>query len=220
MVSDYFGKETPKLGFTVFLSVIGHMGAWLGPNGEGLMNSFSVAEHDLGVQPLNQTVPMDEIERIINWYSPVVEQYELAMQSVTVNGQEYTANVLDDTKWLHMLIVLLYVVTAVIILITVALVAGKLLQSEKSNMAIYKSLGLHTGKLRISVVLRFFIVVLVGALSGFAAAGVLADPLIGTVFKRFGIGEFEAGFSMLGNVVPLVMVLHLISSMQAVRMAG
>ena len=88
---------------TVFLSVIGHMGAWLGPNGEGLMNSFSVAEHDLGVQPFNQTVPMDEIERVINWYSPVVEQYELAMQSVMVNGQEYTANVLDDTKWFHML---------------------------------------------------------------------------------------------------------------------
>ncbi|MDE6844310.1 MAG: hypothetical protein K2J99_00895 [Lachnospiraceae bacterium] len=310
---------------TVFLSVIGHMGAWLGPSGEGLMNSFSVAEHDLGVQPLNQTVPMDEIERVINWYSPVVEQYELAMQSVTVNGQEYTANVLDDTKWfhmlsgnvcddnsilitdtvaremnlqigdvvrvsangrmdeyevsgiyqcangmgtnigmsiggyaridditgyiwcrhyiledgsvrdyvynyleehyrgidvhtnswsglsgivlvMHMLIVLLYVVTAVIILITVALVAGKLLQSEKSNMAIYKSLGLHTGKLRVSFALRFFIVVLGGAILGFAAAGILADPLIGTVFKSFGIGEFEAGFSMLGNVVPLVVI--------------
>lgn len=310
---------------TVFLSVIGHMGAWLGPNGEGLMNSFSVAEHDLGVQPLNQTVPMDEIERVINWYSPVVEQYELAMQSVTVNGQEYTANVLDDTRWfhmlsgsvcdddsilitdtvaremnleigdtvrvsangrmgeyevsgiyqcangmgtnigmsiggyaridditgyiwckhyilengsvrdyvynyleehyrgidvhtnswsglsgivfvMHMLIAGLYVVTAVIILITVALVAGKLLQSEKSNMAIYKSLGLHTGKLRISFALRFLIVVLGGALLGFVAAGILADPLIGVVFKRFGIGEFAAGFSMLGNIVPLVAI--------------
>lgn len=310
---------------TVFLSVIGHMGAWLGPNGEGLMNSFSVAEHDLGVQPLNQTVPMDEIERIINWYSPVVEQYELAMQSVTVNGQEYTANVLDDTRWfhmlsgrvcddnsilitdtvaremnlqtgdmvrvsangrmqeyevsgiyqcangmgtnigmsiggyakidditgyiwcrhyiledgsvrdyvydyleehyrgidvhtnswsglsgivlvMHMLIIGLYVVTAVIIAITVVLVAGKLLQSEKSNMAIYKSLGLHTGKLRISFALRFFIVVLCGAAIGFVAAGILADPLIGAVFKSFGIGEFAAGFSMLGNVMPLVVI--------------
>lgn len=236
---------------TVFLSVTGHMGAWLGPNGEGLMNSFSVAEHDLGVQPLNQTVPMDEIERVINWYSPVVEQYGLAMQSVTVNGQEYTANVLDDTRWfhmlsgnvcddgsvrdyvydyleehyrgidvhtnswsglsgivlvMHMLIVLLYVVTAVIIVITVALVAGKLLQSEKSNMAIYKSLGLHTGKLRISFALRFLIVVLTGALLGFVAAGILADPLIGAVFKSFGIGEFVSGFSMLGNIVPLAAI--------------
>ena len=310
---------------TVFLSMVGHMGAWLGPNGEGLMNSFSVAEHDLGVQPLNQTVPMDEIERVINWYSPVVEQYELAMESVTVNGQEYTANVLDDTKWfhllrgevcdddsilitdtvaremdleigdtvrvsangrmgeyevsgiyqcangmganigmsiggyakigditgyiwcrhyilqdgsvrdyvydyleehyrgidvhtnswsglegivsvMHMLLVGLYAVTAVIVLTAVALVAGKLLQSEKSDMAIYKSLGLHTGKLRTSFALRFLIVVLVGALLGFAAAGILADPLIGAVFKRFGIGEFAAGFSMLGNIVPIVVV--------------
>lgn len=310
---------------TVFLSVIGNMGAWLGPDGEGLMNSFSVAEHDLGVQPLNQKVDMDEIERVINWYSPVMEQYELAMQSVTVNGQEYTANVLDDTKWfhmlsgnvcdddsilitdtvaremnleigdtarvsaegrmgeyrvsgiyqcangmganigmsvggyakigditgyiwcrhyiledgsvrdyvydyleehyrgidvhtnswsgldgivlvMHMLIAGLYVVTAAIILITVALVAGKLLQSEKRNMAIYKSLGLHTGKLRISFALRFLIVVILGALLGAAAAGVLADPLIGAVFKSFGIGEFETGFSMLGNIVPLVVI--------------
>ena len=310
---------------TVFLSVIGHMGAWLGQDGEGLMNSFSVAEHDLGVQPLNQRVDMDEIERVINWYSPVVEQYELAMQSVTVNGQEYTANVLDDTKWfhmlsgnvcddngilitdtvaremnleagdtvrvsangrmgeyqvsgiyqcangmganigmsiggyakidditgyiwcwhyiledgsmrdyvydyleenyrgidvhtnswsgldgivlvMHMLIAGLYVVTAAIILITVALVAGKLLQSEKRNMAIYKSLGLHTGKLRMSFAMRFLIVVLLGALFGAVASGILADPLIGTVFKSFGIGELKAGFSMLGNIVPLVVI--------------
>lgn len=310
---------------TVFLSVIGHMAAWLGPDGEGLMNAFSVAEHDLGVQPLNQKVPVDEIERVINWYSPVMERYELAMQSVTVNGQEYTANVLDDTKWfhmlsgnvcdddsilitdtvaremnletgdtvrvsadgrmseyevsgiyqcangmgtnvgmsaggyakigdtagyiwcrhyiledgsvrdyvydyleehyrgidvhtnswsgldgivfvMHMLILGLYAVTAMIILITVALVAGKLLQSEKSNMAIYKSLGLYTGQLRLAFALRFLLVVLVGAFLGFVAAGILADPLIGAVFKSFGIGEFEAGFSMPGNVAPLVII--------------
>lgn len=53
-----------------FLSVIGRMGAWLGMNGEGLMNAFSVADHDLGVQPFHDDVPMEEIERIINWYSP------------------------------------------------------------------------------------------------------------------------------------------------------
>lgn len=87
----------------LFLSIIGRLGSWLGPNGEGLMNTFSVAEHDLGVQPFNNSVPMDEIERVINWYSPILDTYELAMQSVTVNGQEYTANVLDDTKWFHII---------------------------------------------------------------------------------------------------------------------
>lgn len=86
-----------------FLSILGRMGSWLGPDGEGLMNAFSVADHDLGVQPFNQSIPMDEIERVINWYSPIEETYELAMEPVTVNGQEYTANILNDTKWFHLL---------------------------------------------------------------------------------------------------------------------
>ena len=88
---------------TIFLSVVGRMGSWLGPNGEGLMNAFSVADHDLGVQPFNRDVPMDEIERVVNWYSPIRETYELAMQSVTVNGQEYEANVMNDTEWFHLM---------------------------------------------------------------------------------------------------------------------
>ena len=67
------------------------------------MNAFSVAEHDLGVQPFHSSVPMDEIERVIHWYSPITKQYELAMESVTVNGQEYTANILSDVKWFHIL---------------------------------------------------------------------------------------------------------------------
>jgi len=88
---------------TFFLSVIGRMSAWLGPNGEGLMNAFSVADHDLGVQPFNSSVPMDEIRRAIEWYSPVRETYEIAMQPVYVNGREYTANVLNDTSYFHIL---------------------------------------------------------------------------------------------------------------------
>lgn len=88
---------------TLFLGIVGRMGSWLGPNGEGLMNAFSVADHDLGVQPMGATVPMDEIERAIHWYSPWTAKYALAMQPVTVNGQAYTANVLDNTQWFHVL---------------------------------------------------------------------------------------------------------------------
>lgn len=99
----YIALSSIAMVLTLFLSLIGRMGAWLGSHGEGLMNAFSVAEHDLGVQPLSADAPMDEIERAIRWYSPIVRTYELAMQSVTVNGQEYTANVLDDTAWFHLL---------------------------------------------------------------------------------------------------------------------
>ena len=310
---------------SMFLSVIGRMGTWLGPNGEGLMNTFSVAGHDLGVQPFNASVPMDEIERIINWYSPIQETYELAMQSVIVNGQEYTANVLNDSKWFHVLsgsvcdggsilitdtvagelglvigdtvrvaangrmetytvsgiyqcangmgdnigmsltgyskigditgyiwchhyilenglmreyamaylqehyrgidvhtnswsgldgivfvmhalIGVIYLVAALFVLVSVALTANKLLQSESGKMAVYKTMGLSSGRLRLSFAFRFFVVVMFGTGSGLCLSAFWADSAIGRIFKMFGIGEFNSGFSVLGTVLPLLAI--------------
>lgn len=307
----------------LFLSIVGKMGTWLGANGEGLMNAFSVAEHDLGVQPFNDTVPMDEVERVINWYSPVSETYELAMQSVTLNGQEYTANVLDETKYfhvlegnvcgdseilithtvaneqglsigdmveiaasgrtkqyvvsgiyqcangmgtnigmsiggyskigninayiwchhyilengdmrdfameylqnsyrgidvhtnswsglsgivlvMHILILIIYIITAVFILISVYLTATRLLQSETGNMAIYKSLGLSASELRLSFSLRFLITVVIGSLAGMILSVIFSDSLIGAVFRSFGIGSVSSGFGFLGSVLPVI----------------
>lgn len=308
-----------------FLSVIGRMESWLGADGEGLMDAFSVAEHDLGVQPFNQSVPMDEIERAINWYSPVREKYELAMQSVTVNGQEYTANILNDTsyfhvlrgevckgqeilvtesvadelgvsigdtvqaasagRWeeyrisgiyqcangmgsnigmalegysrigditsyiwcyhyiledgdlrdtvmkylqehyqgvdihtnswsglggivslMHLLIVVIYVLAAVFILITVSLATGRLLRAEVGNMAVYKSMGMSAGRLKSSFALRFLLVVLAGSLAGSVVAGMGADRVIAGIFKNFGIAEFSSGASVMGTLLPFVII--------------
>lgn len=310
---------------TVFLAVIGRMGTWLGPNGEGLMNAFSVAEHDLGVQPFNRDVPMDEIERVIAWYSPIRERYELAMESVTVNGQEYEANVLNDTEWfhvlkgrvcdgdsilitdtvaselqlsigdrvrvaangrvedyrvsgiyrcangmgsnigmsmegyskigdiggyiwcyhyilengnmrdfamaylqehyrgidvhtnswsglsgivllMHVLIVVIYLIAAVFILVSAALISEKLLQAETGNMAVYKSMGLSAERLRLSFSLRFLAVVTVGAAVGILLSVVSADGMVGRLFRSFGIGDFHAGFGLMGTLLPLAAV--------------
>lgn len=313
---------------TLFLSIVGRMGAWLGPNGEGLMDAFSVAEHDLGVQPFSASVPMDEIERAIHWYSPWTGKYALAMEPVTVDGQAYTANVLDNAQWFHVLrgevcqfnsilitdtvshelgvtigdtvrvarggrsadyivsgiyqcangmgsnigmtvggyarvgetsgyiwcyhyvfengamrdyamdflqnnyrgiavhtnswsgldgivalmhglIGLIYALSAVFILSAVALSTGKLLQAESGTMAIYKSLGLGDGKLRLAFTLRFLLVVLPGALLGLLLSFLCADSLIRTVFSFFGIGSFHAAFSLMGMVLPPLSVLVL-----------
>ena len=307
---------------TIFLSVVGRMGSWLGPVGEGLMNAFSVADHDLGVQPFNREVPMDEIERVINWYSPIRETYELAMQSVTVNGQEYEANVLNDIEWFHLmegelpdggsilitetvanelelgigdtvcvaangraeeygisgiyqcangmgsnigmsmegyskigditgfiwcyhyvledgamrdyamnylqknyrgidvhtnswsgldgivammhgLIGVIYLVAAFFILISVALSTGKLLTYEAGTMAVYKSMGLSTKKLRRSFAFRFLIVSVAGTVCGLLVSAVAADGAVSMILKNFGIGQFRSGFSILGNILPL-----------------
>ncbi len=321
----YAGLLVISLLLTLFLSIIGAMGTWLGPNGEGLMNAFSVADHDLGVQPFNSTVPMDEIERVINWYSPVRETYELAMESVTVNGTEYTANVLNNTDYfhvlsgkvcggnevlitdtvaneqglaigdtvkiaaggrtaeytvsgiymcangmgsniglsmagyskigditgfiwcyhyiledggvrdyamrylqehyqgidvhtnswsgldgivfmMHLLIVGIYLVAALVILTSVALISAKLLSAETADTAIYKSLGLRGSVLRFSFALRFLLVSAVGGVTGTFVSAALSGKLIGSLFKSFGIGEFHSAPGVLGTLLPTVIV--------------
>ncbi len=321
----YAGLLIISLLLTLFLSVIGRMGTWLGPNGEGLMNAFSVADHDLGVQPFNGTVPMDEIERVINWYSPIKETYELAMESVTVNGTQYTANVLNNTDYfhvlsgdvckgnevlitdtvaneqnlsigdtvriaangraenytvsgiymcangmgsniglsmegyskigditgfiwcyhyiledggvkdyamkylqenysgvdvhtnswsgldgivsmMHLLIMVIYLVAALAILTSVALISSRLLSAETSDTAIYKSLGLRGKVLRFSFALRFLIVSAAGAIAGTLVSAIISARLIGGLFKMFGIGEFSASPGILGLLLPPVIV--------------
>lgn len=321
----YLGIFIISVFLVCFLSVIGRMENWLGTDGKGLMDAFSVAEHDLGVQPFNQSVPMDEIERAINWYSPVREKYELAMQSVTVNGQEYTANVLNDTsyfhvlrgevckgqeilvtesvaeelgvaigdtvqvasagRWedyrisgiyqcangmgsnigmalegyskigditgyiwcyhyiledgslrdtvmkylqehyqgvdihtnswsglgsivslMHLLIVVIYILAAIFILITVFLATGRLLRAEAGNMAVYQSMGMSAGRLKGSFALRFLLVVLAGSLAGTFVAQMVADRVIASIFKNFGIAEFSSGVSVMGMLLPFVII--------------
>lgn len=337
----YAGLLIISLLLTLFLSIIGIMGTWLGPNGEGLMNAFSVADHDLGVQPFNNTVPMDEIERVINWYSPITETYELAMESVTVNGTQYTANVLNNTDYfhvlsgkvcngdevlitdtvageqglkigdtvqitgvgrteeytvsgiymcangmgsniglsiegyskigditgfiwcyhyilengsvrdyamqylqdnysgidvhtnswsglsgivsmMHLLIVVIYMIAALVILISVALISDKLLLAETLDMAIYKSLGLRSSALRLSFALRFLLVSAVGATLGILLSMLVSDSVIGSLFKMFGIGQFAVPFGLLGTLFPptIVIVLFFVFALLLSRKIG
>lgn len=263
----------------VFLAVIGRMGTWLGPNGEGLMNAFSVADHDLGVQPFNRDVPMDEIERVIEWYSPILGTYELQLSigdnvKVAANGrsgdyqvsgiyqcangmgsnigmsmegysqigditgfiwcyhyilengnmrdfamgylqEHYRGTSVHTNSWsglngivflTHILILALYLIVAVFILVSVALISGKLLQAETGNMAVYKSMGLSTVRLRRSFALRFLIVAAAGTAAGILLSALTADGMIGKVFRSFGIGDFQSGFSVMGTLLPFVLI--------------
>lgn len=86
----------------LLVSAVGRINAWVGPGGEGLMDAFSAADHDIGVQPLNPT-DMDAVERMIGQYDTVTGVYALAMQPVRVDGGAYTANVIDAPERFHIL---------------------------------------------------------------------------------------------------------------------
>lgn len=107
---------------------------------------------------------------------------------------------------MHGLIGAIYLVAALFILISVALSTEKLLVYEAGTMAVYKSMGLSTKKLRRSFAFRFLIVSVVGTVCGLLVSAFMADRAVGMILKNFGIGQFRSGFSILGNILPLLIL--------------
>lgn len=322
----YFGIYIISMLLVFFISVVQRMDAWIGPNGEGLMNSFSVADHDLGVEPVRD-VDMDEIERIISSYVDIEETYELAMQSVMVNGVNYTANVLNNPSWFHILsgkicvkdneiliteyvakdlgvkigdtltiahngkseafeisgiyqcanemganigmnreayskiadsdsyiwchhyilsdhtmndeimkelqdryrtdisvhtnswsgldgivstmnliILIMYVIVIIFIFIVIFLTGNNLLRAEQRDLAIYKSIGFTSNKIRIAFAFRFGIIVAIGSFIGSVISNVTADSIISFLLKMFGIGELHTEFGFINSIMPAAFV--------------
>lgn len=85
-----------------FASVIGRMNSWLGPDGKGLMDAFNPADLHIAVQPVGETT-ISDVERTILQYTGIADEYMLGMPGVTVNGIDYTANVITQPERFHML---------------------------------------------------------------------------------------------------------------------
>ena len=85
-----------------FVSLMGRMSAWLGPDGKGMMDAFNPADLDIAIQPIGE-VSMEEIEAVVTELSAITNRYALAMPSVAVNGVDYTANVITQPERFHIL---------------------------------------------------------------------------------------------------------------------
>ena len=83
-----------------FASLAGRINGWLGTDGKGMMDAFNPADLDLGVQVLGK-LPVQEMEQIVLSYTDITDSYMLAMPSVSVNGTNYTANVITEPERFH-----------------------------------------------------------------------------------------------------------------------
>lgn len=98
----YVGACLVAVLLVFFASLIGRMDAWLGADGKGMMDAFNPADHDLGVQSFGE-LTREEFEQTIQSYSDIRDTYVLAMPSVTVNGVDFTANVIGQPERFHLL---------------------------------------------------------------------------------------------------------------------
>lgn len=98
----YAGACLVSLLLVFFVSMIGRMDSWLGTDGKGMMEAFNPADHDIGVQifGINSS---EEAEHTILSFTDITDSYLLAMPGVSVNGIDYTANVISDPERFHMI---------------------------------------------------------------------------------------------------------------------
>lgn len=98
----YLGACTTALLLVFFASMIGRIDAWLGADGKGMMDAFNPADHDIGIQAFGN-LTREEFEQVILGHTDIIDSYILAMPSVTVNGIDYTANVIDEPERFHLI---------------------------------------------------------------------------------------------------------------------
>lgn len=99
---QYISIFTITILLVFFACLVGRMNVWLGPNGEGMMNAFNPADHDIGIEIVGNT-SFEQIESTIAAYTGIKDSYVLAMPSVAVNGIDYTANVISEPERFHIL---------------------------------------------------------------------------------------------------------------------
>ncbi len=98
----YIGALITAMLLVFFASLTGRMNSWLGVDGKGMMDAFNPADHDIGVQVFGN-LTAEAAEETVRNYSEITDTYLLAMPSVTVNGVDYTANVISEPERFHIL---------------------------------------------------------------------------------------------------------------------
>ena len=120
---------------------------------------------------------------------------------------ESTDSLLGDYQILVTLAeIVMYVSTALVALITVAMNCNKMLQTEKKNLGIYRALGFTGSKLRLQFAFRFLIVSALGTLAGVALNFLLANRVLGALMHLIGMAFFKSSFSVAAILPPLMLV--------------
>lgn len=93
-----------------FLSLTVRLDAWLGPDGSGLMASFSASDHDIsvryeeeGTDSLETEAVRREVEEILESRSHIVDSYQFKMERGFLNQTEYLMNVISEPEYYNIL---------------------------------------------------------------------------------------------------------------------
>ncbi|MCM1143841.1 MAG: ABC transporter permease [Blautia sp.] len=85
-----------------FLSLIVRMGAWLGPDGKGLMDSFTASSYDLGIIYTDESL-REEVEELMETEAGIQDVYQFTRSRAFLNQVDYLINVCSTAEYFHIL---------------------------------------------------------------------------------------------------------------------
>lgn len=84
-----------------FLSLVGRIGAWIGEDGEGLMQSFGACPYDIGIKCNGDMQEETWREDVVQ--AGVKDSYEFKIERAVVNDIDYMMNVISKPEYYNIL---------------------------------------------------------------------------------------------------------------------
>lgn len=89
-----------------FLSLTARIGAWIGPDGTGLMQAFNTVTYDIGVkytETQNRQETKDEIEKWMNKEAGVESSFLCVLENASIDHIDYLMNVNEEPERFRLL---------------------------------------------------------------------------------------------------------------------
>ena len=100
--------------------------------------------------------------------------------------------------------ILIYVLSIIFAIVTVAMVCAKAFIQERTDLGIYRATGFSVGRVRRSFAARFMIISLISSVLGVLLSRLFSEKLLATVFSLFGIPHIEFEFGLWFFIKPII----------------
>lgn len=216
VVTEVIAKEQNiKIGDTIKIDIDNH-------DVELLVTGINQCANDMGN---NISLCTKAYERITEDKSPYFNNYVIKDKAqkeavIAKLKKKFGDKIgIDDNTWsgidgvvkaAGMLEWIMYGISTIFILVVVAMTGGKILFKEQQDLGIYKAIGFHSGHLRISFAIRFFLVSIVGATLGAVLGMLLTDPIASQLFSYMGVSNFQSPINVSGMVEAVLYVIAIV----------
>jgi len=102
--------------------------------------------------------------------------------------------------------ILIYIMSAVFAFASVTMLSTRIFAYEKTDIGIYKALGLTSDKLRVQFAIRFLIVSIIGIAFGTTLSLLFSSKLLSFMLRSMGIAEFFIDYSFSTVMIPIITV--------------